>query len=208
MAAHVLIAISSMGMAGTRGTLWQKSIAAKEHCMRLDRQFWCWVSLLLSILIVLTGCAYDAAVQRLSLAEQSEWHIYNKVMTAAQARTYVAKPSAAERTDYLRHLGLVQRFEALDPRDREAIRSGVLHVGMSADALWFLWGEPYDKEGDARRSAHWHYLGSSLTLAHSGNRYGYLSNRVDVYLVDGKVVGWVEGPMPNDEQGGSDDFGS
>jgi hypothetical protein len=115
-------------------------------------------------------------------------------MTAAQVRTYLAQPSAAARTAYLRQRGLVQRLAALDSLDRDALRSGVPHVGMSADALRFLWGEPEYTEGDARRSAHWHYLGSSLTLAHTGNAYGHVSNRVDVYLVDGKVVGWVDGP--------------
>jgi len=145
-------------------------------------------------MLVWTGCAYDAAVQRLSLAEQTEFRTYQKVMTAAQVRTYLAQPSAAARTASLRQWGLAQRFAALDPRDRDALRSGVPHVGMSADALWLLWGEPEYTEGDARRSAHWHYLGSSLTLAHTGNDYGNVSNRVDVYLVDGKVVGWVDGP--------------
>jgi hypothetical protein len=162
--------------------------------MRLNRQSWCWESLLLGIILALTGCAYDAAVQRLSLPEQAEFHTYQKVMTAAQVRTYLAQPGAADRTAYLRRLGLVQRFEALDPLDRDAIRSGFPRAGMSADALWFLWGEPNYTEGDARQSAYWHYLGSSLTLAHTGNDYGNVSNRVDVYLVDGKVVGWVDGP--------------
>jgi hypothetical protein len=31
----------------------------------------------------------------------------------------------------------VQRFEALDPLDREAVRSGFPRVGMSAEALLF-----------------------------------------------------------------------
>ena len=167
--------------------------------MRLNRLFWCWGSLLLGTILALTGCAYDAAVQRLSLAEQAEFRIYRNVMTGVQARTYLAQPSAADRTASLRRLGLMQRFEALDLLDREAIRGGIPRVGMSAEALRFLWGEPYYTEGDARRSAHWHYLGSSLTLAHEGNRYGHLGNRVDVYLADGKVVGWVDGPMPNDD---------
>ncbi|MBM3224427.1 MAG: hypothetical protein FJZ47_11580 [Candidatus Tectomicrobia bacterium] len=69
--------------------------------------------------------------------------------------------------------------------------------GMSAEALRFLWGEPYATAGDANRSAHWFYLGSSLALAEYGNQYTHTSNRVDVYLVDGRVVGWVDYP-PSD----------
>ena len=93
-------------------------------------------------MLVWTGGAYDATVQRLSLAEQAEFHTYQNVMTAAQVRTSLAQPSAAARTAYLRQWGLGQRFAALDPRDRDALRSGVPHVGMSADTLRFLWGEP------------------------------------------------------------------
>jgi hypothetical protein len=106
----------------------------------------------------------------------------------------VAQPTAAARTAYLQELGLVQRFQALAPLDQEAIRSGAPRVGMSADALRFLWGEPYTTAGDARRYAHWHYLGSSFTRNPSGYRPWDFGQRVDVYLVAGQVVGWVDVP--------------
>lgn len=175
--------------------------------MRYDRQLWCWGSVVLATLMLLTGCVYDAAVRQMSLAEQAEFHIYNKVMTAAQARTYLAKPNAAERSAYLRQIGLAQRFEALDPLDRAAVQSGFPRVGMSAEALRFVWGEPYYTAGDARRYAHWYYLGSSLGLGASGNQYSNFGNRVDVYLVAGKVVGWVDGPRPGDDQAAHGGFG-
>jgi hypothetical protein len=154
--------------------------------------------------VVLTGCPYDAAVRQLPVAEQAQFHTYRKAMTAAQTRTYLAQASAAERTAYLREIGLAQRFEALDPLDRDAVLSGFPRVGMSAEALRLVWGEPYYTDGDARRSAHWHYLGSSLALGSSGNQYGTSGgSRVDVYLVADKVVGWVDGPKPDDEKGAS-----
>src|SRR5467141_2738646 len=106
--------------------------------MKYDRQFWRWIGVLLGTITVLTGCTYDAAVQRLSLAEQSEFHIYNKVMTPSQARTYLAKATAAERTAYLRESGLALHFQALDPVDRDTVLSGMPRVGMSAEALRFV----------------------------------------------------------------------
>jgi hypothetical protein len=160
---------------------------------------------LLGITVVLIGCAYDATVRQLPLAEQAEFHLYKKVMTSAQERAYLAKASAAERTAYLREIGLAQRFQALEPLDREAVQSGFPRVGMSAEALRFVWGEPYYTEGEARRSAHWHYVGSSLALGTSGNRYSNFGNRVDVYLVAGRIVGWVDYTLSTDEQG--DDWG-
>lgn len=142
--------------------------------------------------IVLTGCAVDTALRRLSPAEQSEFRIYRKVMTWSQERAYLAQTSAAARTAYLYEIGLAQRFQALDAADQDAIRAGWPQPGMSAEALRFLWGEPYYTSGDARRSAHWYYLGSSFDLAAYGNQYLTSGNRVDVYLTDGRVVGWVD----------------
>ena len=159
--------------------------------MRDLRPFLRWAVVLMGSLMTLSGCTY-AAIQRLSLDEQAEFHTYRKVMTASQERAYLAKATAAERTAYLREIGLVQRFQALDPFDREAVRGGVPRVGMSAEALLFLWGTPYYTAGDARRYAHWYYLGSSFDLAAYGNQYTKFGTRVDVYLVDGKVVGWVD----------------
>jgi len=152
------------------------------------------IGVLLSVVVVLAGCTYDAAIQRLSPAEQAEFVLYRHVMTASQVRTYVAQPTAAARTAYLQTSGLVQRFQELDPLDQEAIRSGAPRVGMSADALLFLWGEPYYTAGDARRYAHWYYLGSSVIRSSSGYHPWDFNNRVDVYLVGGKIVGWVDVP--------------
>jgi len=170
--------------------------------MKYNRQLLGWAGVLLGTIVVLTGCTYDARIRQLSLAEQAEFHTYRRVMMGTQAHTYLAKASAAERTAYLREIGLAQRFQGLDPLDREAVQSGFPRVGMSAEALRFVWGDPYYTDGDARRSAHWHYLGSSLALGEYGNQYSNSGgNRVDVYLVGGKIVAWVDGPRPDDDKG-------
>jgi hypothetical protein len=150
------------------------------------------LGLLLVIWAVGTGCTLDAAIQRLSPPEQAEFFLYRKAMTGTQEHAYLAKTTAAERTTYLAEIGLAQRFQALDAFDQEAIRSGWPRPGMSADALVFVWGEPYYTSGDARRSAHWYYLGSSMDLGARGNQYRKGGNRVNVYLVDGRVRGWVD----------------
>src|SRR5690349_3288533 len=101
--------------------------------MRSCRLCLLWTSVLMGMTLLLAGCTYnyDAAVQQLSPAEQTEFAIYRQVMTGAQTRTYLAKASAAERTAYLSEIGLAQRFQRLDPQDREAVRSGAPRVGMS-----------------------------------------------------------------------------
>jgi hypothetical protein len=169
----------------------------------MSRPFGLWAAVLLAALVGLTACTYDAAVRRLSPAEQTEFALYHHRMTRSQARAYLAKASAAERTAYLGALGLPQRFQALDPLDQAAVRSGWPRVGMSAEALLFVWGEPYYTDGDARRSAHWHYLGSSFGRGHAHTSLGGFGNRVDVYLADGQVVGWVDvAPTTQDSTGG------
>jgi hypothetical protein len=162
-----------------------------------------WAALLLVALVGLTACTYAAAIRQLSPAEQAEFYRYHHHMTGWQTHTYLAKASAAARTAYLRELGLVQRFQALDPLDQEAVQYGWPRVGMSAEALLFVWGEPYYTDGDARRSAHWHYLGSSFGRStYEYHPWGF-GNRVDVYLVAGKVVGWVDAAPSTPANGGS-----
>ena len=59
---------------------------------------------------------YEPAVERLSPAEQAEFSIYRQVMTGAQTAYLSGQgKSAAERTAYLNELGLVQRYQRLDP---------------------------------------------------------------------------------------------
>jgi len=170
--------------------------------MKSCRQLLLLISVLMGTMVVLTGCTYDAAIQRLSLAEQSEFYTYRHVMTPAQERAYLAKATAVERTAYLSEIGLAQRFQALDPQDRQTVLNGLPRQGMSAEALCFIWGEPYYTAGDARRYAHWYYLGSSFGRGRSNYPLGGFGNRVDVYLVAGKVVGWVDvAPSTEENQG-------
>jgi hypothetical protein len=163
-----------------------------------------WISVLMGTTLLLIGCTYnhDAAVQQLSPAEQREFSTYRQVMTGAQTRTYLAKATAAERTAYLSEIGLAQRFQRLDPQDREAVLSGAPRVGMSAEALRFVWGDPADTAGDARHYSRWHYMGSSLGRSTSYHPWE-TSNRVEVYLANGKVLGWVD-TIPEDHGGDSD----
>jgi hypothetical protein len=172
--------------------------------MRACRLCLLWTSVLIGTTLLLTGCTYnyDVAVQQLSPAEQTEFATYRQIMTGAQARTYLAKATAAERTAYLSEIGLAQRFQRLDPQDREAVRSGAPSVGMSAEALRFVWGNPADTAGDARYYARWHYLGSSFGRSTSYHPWD-TSNRVEVYLANGKVLGWVD-TIPEDHGGDSE----
>src|SRR2546425_12229258 len=103
--------------------------------MRSCRLCLLWTSVLIGTTVLLTGCMYnyDAAIGRLSPAEQAEFSIYRQVMTSAQARTYLAKASAAERTAYLNEIGLGERFQRPGPPERATVPSAGPRAGMEAD---------------------------------------------------------------------------
>src|SRR5215468_10304062 len=172
--------------------------------MQYGRQRLRWAGVLVGTIMLLSSCTYNAAVGRMSPAEQEEFYTYSKIMTGSQTRAYLAKATAAERTAYLSEIGLAQRFQALDPQDRQTVLNGLPRQGMSAEALRFIWGEPYYTTGDARRYAHWYYLSSSFGRGRSNYPLGGFGNRVDVYLVAGKVVGWVDAAPSTEENQGDD----
>jgi hypothetical protein len=154
---------------------------------------------LLGAIMTLISCTYEAQIRRLAPAEQDEFRAYRKIMTASQARTYLAKTTTEERTAYARELGLVQRFQALTAQDREAVLAGYPIKGMSTEAMRFLWGEPYARKGYTNHYEHWYYLGSSLSLTSSGNQHYNFGNRVDTYFEEGRLVWWVDFiPSTND----------
>jgi hypothetical protein len=154
------------------------------------------------LLLVMAGCTYEAAVRSLPVAERSEFWAYRKLMTPGQVRKYLARTTPAERQAYLRDIGLTQRFEALDEYDRHAVLAGQIKPGVSAEALYFIWGEPYYGEGRRNHYERWFYRGSSLALASTGDQPYNLGSQVMVDLVDGRVTGWNDFiPSTSDDPG-------
>ncbi|ETX03218.1 MAG: hypothetical protein ETSY1_00675 [Candidatus Entotheonella factor] len=152
----------------------------------------------------LTGCAYHQAVNKLSPQEQSTFRAYQKVINGSQARTYLSKPTPVERQAYLQDIGVVQRFEALDQQDQDAILKGYIRKGMHADALNFLWGRPQRKEGNTGKWEHWFYSGHISDLVAYGNSPYNAGTSVEVFLVDNQVEWWFEGATESIDDPGID----
>jgi hypothetical protein len=159
--------------------------------MTYARQVRRWAGLA-GLLAILAGCTYQAALRQLPPEEQVTFRMYSKVMTGKQTRTYLSKATAAERAAYLAEIGVAQRFQALEPQDRETVRSGFPRQGMSAEALRFLWGEPSYTGGSAGRYERWYYEGSAFTLGERGSSYAQAGTIVVVHLDKGRVDGWVD----------------
>jgi hypothetical protein len=162
---------------------------------------------MVSVIVVITGCAQQAAIRNLPPAEQQEFRAYRKVMTARQVRTYLARETAAARAAYLKEIGAVQRFQSLPAQDRQAVLAGYIRKGMSAEALYFLWGEPYYTEGRPGQYESWFYLGSSMDLAETGNQLRNLGSQVQVLLVDGQVDEWMDFVPTQQDPGDGKDGG-
>ena len=156
-------------------------------------------------LTLLTGCAYERAVNNLRPDERNAFQAYRKVMRGSQERAYLSKPDEAARSAYLREIGIQQRFEGLDAQDRESVLNGFIRQGMSVDALRFLWGEPEYTSGATGEWEYWIYRGFASDLFAHGNRYNEGSSRVRVFLVDNQVKWWTqEVPESDDDPGESD----
>jgi hypothetical protein len=153
-------------------------------------------------MIILAGCAQQMAMRRLTPTEQQEFRAYSKIMTAKQTRTYLAQETPAARVAYLTKIGAMQRFQALSALDQTSVLNGFIRKGMSAEALHFLWGDPYYTEGRPGQFENWIYLGSSASLAETGNDSRSFGSQVQVLLVNGQVDTWMDFvPSTNDDAG-------
>ena len=167
----------------------------------MDRLVWVTVALAL-----LTGCAYERAVNHLSPEERNAFWAYRKVMRSSQEKTYLSKPDEAARLAYLRDIGVKQRFEALDAQDREAVLHGFIRQGMRADALYFLWGEPEGTSGARGKWEYWLYRGFASDLFEHGNQSHSGSSQVRVFLVDNRLEWWTQ-ELPEGDDDASDSGG-
>jgi hypothetical protein len=170
------------------------------------RQYFSWFAGIVSVLMVLVGCAQQAAIRRLPPTEQQEFRAYRKVMTAKQVRTYLARETTTARAAYLDEIGVTDRFQALTEQDRESVLAGYIRKGMSAEALHFLWGDPYYTKGRPGHYEHWFYLGSSLALAETGNQRYNFGSQVRVTMVNGQVDDWLDF-IPSHDDDDSDSKG-
>jgi hypothetical protein len=122
-------------------------------------------------------------------------------MTPGQQRAYLALPTAAERATYAQQVGVAQMFEVLSVEDRAAVLGAYPFVGMSRQALLFLWGEPYLRQGPAQYER-WYYYGDYFSLAEPGYHSQLQATVMEVALEDGKVVWWVQRVSPGQSQSG------
>lgn len=151
----------------------------------------------LAFCVLLSSCATLPPAANLPEAEQKLYRAYRHIMTHAQSKTYLSLPTPAERDAFAHRIGAAQILNALPEADRTAVLEGQPFEGMSSQALYLLWGEPYLREGPAA-DERWWYFGDYFTLLEYGNNLGNRSTVMEVSIQNGIVQWWQEN-IPSDE---------
>jgi hypothetical protein len=74
-------------------------------------------------------------------------------MDDSQKKTYLKKKTRPERDQYLKEIGMWDRFYKYEESERLKIVSGEVQKGWSRDMLYMAWGAPYDRMRALGRSA-------------------------------------------------------
>jgi len=147
---------------------------------------------------LLSSCITQPPVSTWPPAEQRLYHIYNHVMKPQQLRTYASLPTPEQRAAFARQVGAAQRLDALPANERQAVLNGHPFEGMSSEALYLLWGEPYRRAGPAF-DERWWYFGNYFALAENGNFPSNRNTVMEVLIENGKVKWWQE-RIPSEER--------
>ena len=97
------------------------------------------------ILSLVLACSYERYQKRLDSDEFNHWYALRVYMEEDQKKTYLKKKTRSERDQYLKDIGMWDRFYKYDDGDREKIISGEVKNGWTRDMLYMAWGAPYDR---------------------------------------------------------------
>lgn len=110
--------------------------------------------LLLALALSLSAQAgWQSKVKKLDDQEFDHYYALRAYMDEDQKKTYLKLKTREERDQYLKDLGLWDRFYQYDEAEREQIIRGKVEVGWTKDKLEMAWGVPFDKRKLAGRKA-------------------------------------------------------
>ena len=100
--------------------------------------------ILLLTLAALSGCGWKGKVKRLASDEVDHYYALRVFMEEDQKKEYLTRKTQEERDEYLKELGLWDRFYKYDAGKREAIVTGEVRKGWTKEMLLMAWGMPYE----------------------------------------------------------------
>jgi len=143
-------------------------------------------------------------VKELSDIEFDHYYALRAYMNDDQKKAYLKLKTEEERDQYLKDLGLWDRFYQYDDATRALIISGKVEVGWTKDMVEMAWGVPFDKRRlagrHAQRSELWVYRfeqqkDGGVLIWEPGSKTQYKATRLferSLTLDDDKVVSMEE----------------
>ncbi len=111
-------------------------------------------TLLLALALSLSAQAgWQNKVKKLTDTEFDHYYALRAYMNDDQKKSYLKLKTEEERDQYLKDLGLWDRFYQYDPDTRQQILDGKVEVGWTKDMIEMAWGVPFDKRRLAGRHA-------------------------------------------------------
>ena len=95
------------------------------------------------------GCSYTRHIKRLEAPEQDHWAALRVFMKEEQKKNYLTRKTRSERDEFLKSLGLWDKYYSLDEKRREDILSFNVQEGWNQEELLMSWGVPYKKQMEA-----------------------------------------------------------
>lgn len=158
-------------------------------------------ALFLALALSLSAHAgWESKVKKLDDQEFDHYYALRSYMNEDQKKTYLKMKTREERDQYLKDLGLWDRFYQYDEAEREQIIRGKVELGWTKDKLEMAWGVPFDKRKlagrNAQRSELWLYRfeqqeDGSILVWEKGSKTQYKAVRLferEVILDDDRVV--------------------
>ncbi|RME28735.1 MAG: hypothetical protein D6798_01720 [Deltaproteobacteria bacterium] len=111
-------------------------------------------ALVLALALSLSAQAgWQNKVKKLSDTEFDHYYALRAYLTDDQKKAYLKLKTEEERNQFLKDLGLWDRFYQYDPETRQQILDGKVQVGWTKDMIEMAWGVPFDKRRLAGRAA-------------------------------------------------------
>ncbi len=162
-------------------------------------------ALLLSLALSMSAQAgWQNKVKKLSDTEFDHYYALRAYMNDDQKKAYLKLKTEEERNDFLKQLGLWDRFYQYDPATRETIIAGKVEIGWTKDMIEMAWGVPFDKRRlagrKAQRSELWVYRfeqqkGGGVLVWEPGSKTQYTAVRLferELTMDDDRLVEMVE----------------
>ena len=111
--------------------------------------------------MLIGGCSYKRHIKRLESAEKDHYAALRVFMKEEQKKEFLIRKTKEERDEFLKQMGIWDKFYSLSEKRREDILNYDVKVGWNQEELLMSWGTPYrtrlEPTSKAVQSQRWTY---------------------------------------------------